>query len=243
MADGKITNLAEFCAEAQRVGLTAADLAEALKDRPEFADCLPTAQGWPLNHNADPVPLPKLPAAIVIHPQVGELFDRLQMHTYAMGYAIACAKTAAGVKTCPECHGTGQWQSACQEMRNCEKCDGRGTIGVRPSDAPSLLTIEEVQQALPDPTNTHREFKGGTTLQMTWHHLNQWAERIQRAVLAKHGIGVNHLPGSGAGDWSACSRCQLPEACRLAGAPCVYRMTQQHPNGVPGAGKTVDGGM
>jgi hypothetical protein len=39
----KITSLAEFCAEGERLGLTAADLAEALKDRPEFADCKPAA--------------------------------------------------------------------------------------------------------------------------------------------------------------------------------------------------------
>lgn len=37
----KITSLAEFCAEGKRLGLTAAHLAEALKGRPEFADCLP----------------------------------------------------------------------------------------------------------------------------------------------------------------------------------------------------------
>lgn len=39
----KITSVAEFCAEADRIGLTAADLAEALSKRPEFADCLPSA--------------------------------------------------------------------------------------------------------------------------------------------------------------------------------------------------------
>lgn len=37
----KITSVAEFCAEGQRLGLTAFDLAAALKDRPEFADCKP----------------------------------------------------------------------------------------------------------------------------------------------------------------------------------------------------------
>jgi hypothetical protein len=37
----KITSLAEFCSEGARLGLTAFDLAEALKDRPEFADCKP----------------------------------------------------------------------------------------------------------------------------------------------------------------------------------------------------------
>lgn len=42
-APRKITSLAEFCAEGERLGLTAFDLAEALKDRPEFADCKPAA--------------------------------------------------------------------------------------------------------------------------------------------------------------------------------------------------------
>lgn len=42
-APSKITSLAEFCAEGQRLGLTAFDLAEALKDRPEFADCKPAS--------------------------------------------------------------------------------------------------------------------------------------------------------------------------------------------------------
>ena len=41
-----ITSVAEFCAEGKRLGLTAADLAEALRKRPEFADCLP-ADGVP----------------------------------------------------------------------------------------------------------------------------------------------------------------------------------------------------
>jgi hypothetical protein len=40
-APRKITSVAEFCAEGERIGLTAADLAEALRKRPEFADCLP----------------------------------------------------------------------------------------------------------------------------------------------------------------------------------------------------------
>lgn len=44
-APRKITSVAEFCAEAERIGLTAADLAEALKKRPEFADCLPDSHG------------------------------------------------------------------------------------------------------------------------------------------------------------------------------------------------------
>lgn len=38
-----ITSVAEFCAEADRIGLTAAGLAEALRDQPEFADCAPSA--------------------------------------------------------------------------------------------------------------------------------------------------------------------------------------------------------
>lgn len=41
----KITSLAEFCAEATRTGLTAETLAAALSKRPEFADCLPGADG------------------------------------------------------------------------------------------------------------------------------------------------------------------------------------------------------
>jgi hypothetical protein len=38
-----ITSVAEFCAEAERIGLTAAGLAEALRGQPEFADCTPTS--------------------------------------------------------------------------------------------------------------------------------------------------------------------------------------------------------
>jgi hypothetical protein len=38
-----LTSLAEFCAEGERLGVTAAGLAEALSKRPEFADCLPAA--------------------------------------------------------------------------------------------------------------------------------------------------------------------------------------------------------
>lgn len=60
--------------------------------------------------------------------------------------------------------------------------------GVRPVEAPTLLTREEVHAALPAPT-TSGEFHGGLNVQMTWHHLNEWAENIQRAVLAKHGVG------------------------------------------------------
>jgi hypothetical protein len=37
-----IADLADFCAEGQRLGLTASDLAPALAKRPEFADCLAT---------------------------------------------------------------------------------------------------------------------------------------------------------------------------------------------------------
>lgn len=36
-----IMSLAEFCAECERLGVSAASLAEALSKRPEFADCLP----------------------------------------------------------------------------------------------------------------------------------------------------------------------------------------------------------
>lgn len=47
--------------------------------------------GWPANKDAEPVAFPKLPPAIVMHTKLGELFDRLQMQVYAMGYAMACA--------------------------------------------------------------------------------------------------------------------------------------------------------
>lgn len=40
-AGNKITSLAKFCAEGERLGLTGASLAEALSKRPEFADCVP----------------------------------------------------------------------------------------------------------------------------------------------------------------------------------------------------------
>ncbi len=38
-----ITTLAEFCAEADRIGMTGHTLAALLAERPEFADCLPQA--------------------------------------------------------------------------------------------------------------------------------------------------------------------------------------------------------
>ena len=64
-------------------------------DEPAASGVAPTPKGWPADKDAEPVPLPKLPPAIVMHPKLGELFDRLAMHTYAMGYAMACAN--AGV--------------------------------------------------------------------------------------------------------------------------------------------------
>lgn len=53
---------------------------------------------WPVDQSADPVLLPKLPPCIVMHPQLGELFDRLAMHLYAMGYAQDCVRAAIAPK-------------------------------------------------------------------------------------------------------------------------------------------------
>lgn len=64
------------------------------------------------------------------------------------------------------------------------------THGVMASGMPQLLTREEVHAELRAPSSTG-EFKGGICVSMTWDHFNEWAERIQRAVLAKHGLGVS----------------------------------------------------
>lgn len=50
--------LAEFCAEGDRLGVTAADLADALKDRPEFADCRAAQPAEPVAVNEDEVICP-----------------------------------------------------------------------------------------------------------------------------------------------------------------------------------------
>lgn len=68
---------------------------QAADESAQIADGVDSTRGWPVNQDAEPVPFPKLPPAIVMHPQLGELFDRLQMQTYAMGYAMACGN--AGV--------------------------------------------------------------------------------------------------------------------------------------------------
>jgi hypothetical protein len=54
---------------------------------------------WPTDKDAEPIPFPKLPPGIVMHPKLGELFDRLAMQTYAMGYAMVCAASPAAADT------------------------------------------------------------------------------------------------------------------------------------------------
>jgi hypothetical protein len=61
----------------------------------------------------------------------------------------------------------------------------------KPVTDPMLLTREQVHAALPHPSAYPKGgFKGMTYVQMPWDDFNEWAENIQRAVLAKHGIGV-----------------------------------------------------
>lgn len=41
------------------------------------------------------VALPELPEGVVLHEQLGKLYDRLQMHQYAAKYAALCTSPAA----------------------------------------------------------------------------------------------------------------------------------------------------
>lgn len=128
-ATRKIRSLAEFCAEGERLGLTAFDIVDALRKRPEFADCLPGAPG----ETGDTSGVPASAAPSISDEQILHLWDAYVGYETArrsaqkmplskddkLQFARAVLEAASGVKACRSPGKECEWPSLC-EGRLCQ---------------------------------------------------------------------------------------------------------------------------